>query len=64
MLSLSQSRRIQLFHTGTNPAQPLGMFNRHADGLSLDLAPEAMRHGALEVCVVIGLLLFSGRNFD
>ncbi|KAJ3526645.1 hypothetical protein NMY22_g10085 [Coprinellus aureogranulatus] len=58
------SRSIQLYHTGSNPADMLGMFSRHPESLVLEMAPEAMRHGILEVSVVVGLLLYSGRSCD
>jgi hypothetical protein len=55
---------MQLYAAGTATPSTLARVSKSFNIVKLEMTPEAMELGLLEVCVVVTVLLQCGRNID
>lgn len=63
-VAFNQYIYIQLYAAGTSPPRTIARICKSFNIISLEMTPEAMQLGLLEVCVVTTVLLQCGRNID
>ncbi|KAH6917884.1 hypothetical protein BKA70DRAFT_1245628 [Coprinopsis sp. MPI-PUGE-AT-0042] len=55
---------IQLYNTAYNPAELVAHITRTPTAIVLNVTQEAIHQGLLEICVIVSVLLYSGRRLD